>query len=50
MQVISNIRSWNNQRRAFNELNKLTDRELFDIGIHRSNIAAVARGNGNRSF
>jgi uncharacterized protein YjiS (DUF1127 family) len=49
MEVISNIRSWNNARRVSNELNKLSDRELFDIGIHRSNIASVARGFGQRS-
>ena len=31
-------------RRTFNDLNKLTDRELSDIGISRSQIAMVARG------
>ena len=31
-------------RRTYNDLNKLTDRELNDIGISRSQIAMVARG------
>ena len=46
MNVINNFRSWNNVRKASNELNRLSDRELFDIGIHRSNISTVVRGAG----
>ena len=49
MEVISNIRNWNNARKTRNELNKLSDRELFDIGIHRSNISSVARGFAGRT-
>ena len=30
--------------RTLNELSKLTDHELADIGIHRANIGAVAHG------
>ena len=30
--------------RTLNELSTLTDHELADIGIHRANIGAVARG------
>ncbi|NKB50628.1 MAG: DUF1127 domain-containing protein [Rhizobiaceae bacterium] len=43
MNVINNIRSWNNTRKAYNELNRLSNRELFDIGIHRSEIPNIAR-------
>ena len=50
MEVISNIRNWNNARKTRNELNKLSDRELYDIGIHRGNISSVARGFGGRTF
>jgi len=49
MQVISNIRSWNNVRKACNELNRLSDRELFDIGIHRGNISTMVRGSAHRN-
>jgi len=31
-------------RRTYNDLHKLTDRELNDIGISRCQIAMVARG------
>ena len=49
MEVFANIRSWNNVRKTRNELNKLSDRELYDIGIHRSNISSVAQGFAGRT-
>ena len=35
---------WKATRSTINELNKLTDRELNDIGIARGDIYAIARG------
>ncbi len=37
------IRSWHRRRVCIRELAQLTDRELADLGIHRSEIAAVVR-------
>jgi uncharacterized protein YjiS (DUF1127 family) len=36
-------------RRTLNELARLSDRELADIGVHRANIGAVARGFASRA-
>ena len=36
-------------RRTLNELAQLSDRELADIGVHRANIDAVARGFASRA-
>lgn len=36
------IRSWNSYNRSLNELSRLGDRELADIGISRSDIVRVA--------
>jgi uncharacterized protein YjiS (DUF1127 family) len=36
------IRSWNSYNKSLNELNRLGDRELADIGISRSDIVRVA--------
>jgi uncharacterized protein YjiS (DUF1127 family) len=36
------IRSWNRYNRSLNELSRLGDRELADIGISRSDIVRVA--------
>ena len=41
------IQRWSQFRtchRTLNELSMLSDHELADIGIHRANIGAVARG------
>jgi len=35
--------------RTLNELSTLSDHELADIGIHRANIGAVARGFATRA-
>jgi uncharacterized protein YjiS (DUF1127 family) len=36
------IHSWKNYSRSLNELNRLGDRELADIGISRSDIPRLA--------
>ena len=36
------IRSWNSYNRSVNELSRLGDRELADIGISRSDIVRVS--------
>jgi uncharacterized protein YjiS (DUF1127 family) len=37
------IKSWRRQRASIRELAQLTDRELADLGLHRSEIAEVVR-------
>lgn len=41
--VVETIRSWRRRQMYMRELSQLTDRELAEIGIHRSEIAAIAR-------
>ena len=43
--IASKLRQHNQYRRTVNELSRLTDRELNDLGIGRSEIVNVARGN-----
>jgi uncharacterized protein YjiS (DUF1127 family) len=38
------------ERQTIKELSKLTDRELHDLGIGRSDIRSVARGEFNRGW
>lgn len=38
------VTSWNDLRKTRQELSRLTDRELEDIGLCRSDIEWVARG------
>ena len=38
------VRKWRERSRARNELQRLTDLELADIGLSRGDIDAVARG------
>lgn len=38
------LRAWKSYNRSVNELNRLGDRELADIGISRSDIPRVAWG------
>jgi uncharacterized protein YjiS (DUF1127 family) len=43
MNLIRNYRNWRRYRETVNELNRLTNRELNDLGITRSDIPFVAR-------
>lgn len=45
--VISNIQLWNETRKTVRVLEKLTERELNDIGLNRGDIYTFAR---NGSF
>jgi len=37
------LNKWNKRRNTVNELSRMSDRELSDIGISRLNIKEVAR-------
>jgi uncharacterized protein YjiS (DUF1127 family) len=43
MNMIRNYRNWRRYRDAVNELSRLTNRELDDIGITRADIPNVVR-------
>ena len=43
MNLIRNYRNWRRYRDTVNELNRLTSRELNDLGINRVDIPFVAR-------
>ena len=43
MNLIRNYRNWRRYRETVSELNRLSNRELLDLGISRSDIPAVAR-------
>ncbi|TVP69196.1 MAG: DUF1127 domain-containing protein [Rhodobacteraceae bacterium] len=43
--LLATFRSWNDARITRNALNALSDRELSDIGLARSDIDAVANRN-----
>jgi uncharacterized protein YjiS (DUF1127 family) len=40
--ILSAVHRWLRYRNTLQELSRLTDRELNDLGIHRSDIAGVA--------
>lgn len=42
--MLNFITSWRREREAVRELTRLSDRELADLGIARSDIRAVAEG------
>jgi len=42
MNILRNYRNWRRYRETVNELSRLSNRELNDLGITRSEIAAVA--------
>jgi uncharacterized protein YjiS (DUF1127 family) len=42
MNLIRNYRNWRRYRETVNELSRLSNRELNDLGINRADIAAVA--------
>lgn len=43
MNLIRNYRNWRLYRETVTELNRLTNRELSDLGIARNSIREVAR-------
>ena len=43
MNLIRNYRNWRRYRDTVNELNRLSTRELNDLGLSRSDIPFVAR-------
>jgi uncharacterized protein YjiS (DUF1127 family) len=43
MNLINNYRNWRRYRETVNELSRLSNRELADLGISRHNIRYVAR-------
>jgi len=43
MNITRSIKAWRSARRTYNELNNLSQRELADLGIHRSEISDIAR-------
>ena len=43
MNLIRNYRNWRRYRETVGELNRLSNRELHDLGIARSDIPSVAR-------
>ena len=43
MNLIRNYRNWRRYRETVNELSRLSNRELSDLGIARGDIAFVAR-------
>jgi uncharacterized protein YjiS (DUF1127 family) len=47
--LINALRSWRNRSRVSDMLYSMSDRQLADIGIDRSDIAAVANGSFERS-
>jgi len=43
MNLFHSFNNWRRYRATVNELNRLSSHELNDLGIHRSEIANVAR-------
>ena len=43
MLFLENVRRWNNERNAMNRLYEMSNRELADIGVNRSEIKAAVR-------
>ena len=41
--MIAGVKAWNELRVTRKALNKLSDRELADIGLHRGDIAEIGR-------
>jgi uncharacterized protein YjiS (DUF1127 family) len=47
MSLVRMIKAYNDYQRNLRELSGLSDRELADIGLDRSNIPRVAAGTSN---
>lgn len=43
MNVARSLNNWRKYRQTVNELNRMTNRELHDLGIGRNDIHTVAR-------
>ncbi|PWJ79417.1 uncharacterized protein YjiS (DUF1127 family) [Pseudaminobacter salicylatoxidans] len=43
MNILRNFRNWRRYRETVSELSRLSNRELNDLGINRSEIHSVAR-------
>jgi uncharacterized protein YjiS (DUF1127 family) len=43
MNIVRNYRNWRRYRDTVNELSRLSNRELADLGINRGEIQSVAR-------
>ena len=43
MNLINSYKNWLKYRETYNELNRLTQRELADLGLTRADINTVAR-------
>ena len=41
--LVSTYKAWRKYRQTYNELMRLSSRDLADLGIHRSEIATIAR-------
>jgi len=46
--LVATLKTWNEQRTTRNRLSALSNRELADIGLERSDIDAVAKGRFRR--
>ncbi|MEM5501423.1 MULTISPECIES: DUF1127 domain-containing protein [Ahrensia] len=47
MNIKRSFSAWRQARRTFNELSRLSARELNDLGINRGDIASIARQSYN---
>jgi YD repeat-containing protein len=45
MNILRNFNSWRRYRSTYNQLNRLSDRELNDVGLTRFDIDRIARQN-----
>lgn len=43
MNIVNKFNKWRSYRRTYNELSKLSNRELDDLGLNRADISNVAR-------
>jgi uncharacterized protein YjiS (DUF1127 family) len=43
MNIIASYKNWRKFRETYNELSRLSSRELADLGIHRGEIERVAK-------
>lgn len=41
--LVERVRIWRRERETLTELKRLSERDLFDIGIHPADVRAIAR-------